>query len=204
MFEPVVANLTVGGARLLTGIQAQWIGSSPAAVSRIYFANHTSHLDFVLLWSALPSPVRAKTRPVAASDYWNRGLLRRQIIHRVFQGVLVNRGFPDRARNPLSLMIEALDHGDSLILFPEGTRGTGESLQPFKCGIFHLAKARPHVELLPVWIDNAYRVMPKGTVLPIPLLCSAAFGEPMRLADDEPKAAFLARLRQALLDLSMR
>jgi 1-acyl-sn-glycerol-3-phosphate acyltransferase len=99
-------------------------------------------------------------------------------------------------------MIEALDRGESLILFPEGTRGTGEDLQPFKCGIFHIAKARPRVVLVPVWMENAFRVMPKGAPLPIPLLCSVAFGEPTRLRPDEPKESFLARLRDAVLDLS--
>jgi 1-acyl-sn-glycerol-3-phosphate acyltransferase len=202
MFEPVVANLTIGGARLLTGAQARWVGCSPAAVQRIYFANHTSHVDFVLLSSALPAWIREKTRPVAASDYWNRGAVRQYVIHRVFQGVLVDRGHSGRTVNPIEPMIEALDRGESLILFPEGTRGNGEGLQPFKCGIFHLAKARPHVELVPVWMENACRVMPKGAPIPIPLLCSVAFGQPTLLRPDEHKESFLARLQEAVLDLS--
>ena len=202
MFEPVVATLTIGGARLLTGVQARWVGCRPDDVQRVYFANHTSHMDFVLLCSALPSRIREKTRPVAASDYWNRGAVRQYVIHRVFQGVLVERGHSRTAVNPIGPMIKALDRGESLILFPEGTRGTGEDLQPFKCGIFHLAKARPHVQLVPVWMENACRVMPKGAPLPIPLLCSVAFGEPTRLRPDEPKESFLARLRDAVLDLS--
>jgi 1-acyl-sn-glycerol-3-phosphate acyltransferase len=200
MFEPTVANLTIGGARLLTGVQARWRGCSPADVQRIYFANHTSHMDFVLLCAALPAAIRAKTRPVAGSDYWNRGALRQYFIHRVFHGVLVERGRSGKAANPIEAMTHALDRGDSLILFPEGTRGSGESLQPFKCGIFHLAKARPCVELVPVWMENACRVMPKGTVLPIPLLCSVTFGQPTWLQPNEPKEAFLARLREAVLD----
>ncbi len=202
MFEPVVATLTVSGARLLTGVQARWVGCSPADVQRIYFANHTSHMDFVLLCSALPARIREKTRPIAASDYWNRGAVRQYVIHRVFQGVLVGRGHSRTAVNPIGPIIEALDRGESLILFPEGTRGTGENLQPFKCGIFHIAKARPRVELVPVWMENACRVMPKGAPLPIPLLCSVAFGEPTWLRPDEPKESFLARLRDAVLDLS--
>jgi 1-acyl-sn-glycerol-3-phosphate acyltransferase len=202
MFEPAVANLTIGGARLLTDVQARWVGCRPADVQRIYFANHTSHMDFVLLCSALPSRIREKTRPVAASDYWNRGAIRQYVIHRVFHGVLVDRGHSAKSVNPIEPMIEALDRGQSLILFPEGTRGTGEGLQPFKCGIFHLAKARPDVELVPVWMDNAYRVMPKGVALPIPLLWSVAFGQPTWLRLDEPKESFLARLREAMLDLS--
>lgn len=202
MFEPAVANLTVGGARLLTGMQARWVGCGPADVPRVYFANHTSHMDFVLLFSALPANIRRKTRPVAASDYWNRGAVRQFFIHRAFQGVLVERVRSEKAVNPITPMIEALDRGESLILFPEGTRGTGEALQPFKCGIFHVAKARPQVELVPVWITNACRAMPKGSFLPIPLLCSATFGPPLCLRADETKESFLARLRESLIGLA--
>lgn len=204
MFEPMVANLTVGGARLFTGMQARWIGCRPTELPRVYFANHTSHLDFVLLWAALPAQLREKTRPVAASDYWDQNGVRHYMIHRVFQGVLVDRGSAGRAVNPIQPMVEALDRGESLILFPEGTRGTGDGLQPFKCGIFHLAQARPHVELIPVWMENAYRVMPKGAFLPIPLLCSVAFGNPTGLRPDESKTSFLTRLQQAVLELSNR
>jgi 1-acyl-sn-glycerol-3-phosphate acyltransferase len=202
MFELVVAHLTVGGARLLTGVQARWEGCGPDDVQRIYFGNHTSHMDFVLLSSALPARIREKTRPVAASDYWNRSTVRQYLIHRVFQGVLVDRGRSEKAVNPIDPMLEALDGGKSLILFPEGTRGTGDGLRPFKCGIYHLAKARPGVELVPVWMENAYRVMPKGAPLPIPLLCSVTFGQPTWLRPGEAKEPFLARLREVVLGLS--
>jgi 1-acyl-sn-glycerol-3-phosphate acyltransferase len=202
MFGPVVAHLTVGGARLLTGVQARWVGGGPVDVPRIYFANHTSHMDFMLLSSALPTRVRQKTRPVAASDYWDQGAFRRYLVHQVFQGVLVERGHSSSATNPIAPMIEALDRGASLILFPEGTRGNGDGLQPFKCGIYHLAMVRPHVKLVPVWMENAYRVMPKGALFPVPLLCSVAFGTPTVLRPDETKESFLARMRQAVIDLS--
>jgi 1-acyl-sn-glycerol-3-phosphate acyltransferase len=202
MFELLTTNLTIAGARLLTGIEARWVGCSPDDVQRIYFANHTSHMDFVLFCSALPARIRKKTRPVAASDYWNRGIVRQYMIHQAFQAVIIDRKCSDRATNPIDPMIEALDRGESLILFPEGTRGTGEHVQPFKCGIFHLARARPYIDLIPVWLDNSYRVLPKGTAVPIPLLCSATFGEPVRIGPGESKETFLARSRQALLDLA--
>jgi 1-acyl-sn-glycerol-3-phosphate acyltransferase len=201
MLESMVAKLITGGTRLLTGAQARWVGCGPSDVQRIYFANHTSHADFILLWSVLPARMRKKTRPVAAGDYWCCDAVRQYMIKRVFCGVLVDRGRMDRSANPIEPMIVALDRGESLILFPEGTRGSGEGVQPFKSGVFHLAQARPSVELVPVWMDNSYRVMPKGEFFPIPLLCSVAFGTPTRLALDEPKAAFLDRLRQSLIDL---
>lgn len=196
-----VAALASAGSRLLTGAQARWVGCAPIDVQRIYFANHTSHLDFVLLWSSLPARLRRKARPVAAKDYWCRGPLRRFVIHCVFRGVLVERAHFDREASPLQPMLDALDVGDSLILFPEGTRGPGPEVQPFKAGVFHLVQVRPHVELVPVWIQNSYRVMPRGFWFPVPLLCSITFGEPVRLGEGEHKLAFLARLRDALAAL---
>jgi 1-acyl-sn-glycerol-3-phosphate acyltransferase len=201
MFEAAVANLAIGGARFLTGMEARWIGCRPDDVPRIYVANHSSHMDFALLSSALPAPIRAKTRPVAASDYWNRGNVR-PYFHRAFRAVVIDRKCSEKIANPLEPMLEALDRGESLVLFPEGTRGTGAEVQPFKCGIFHLARARPHIELIPVWLGNSYRVLPKGTSIPIPLLCSTTFGKPVRIGMEEPKEAFLMRLRQAVLELS--
>ena len=201
MLEPVVGSAIIGATRLLTGAQARWIGCGPAEGQRVYFANHTSHADFALIWSVLPRPLRRKTRPVAAGDYWNRGAIRRYLIHRVFHGVLVERGRITREDNPIAGMCHALEEGASLILFPEGTRGTGEKLQPFKSGIFHLAQAYPQAELVPVWIENSYRVMPKGLPLPVPLLCSVAFGKPTRLEAGENRAAFLDRIRESLIEL---
>jgi 1-acyl-sn-glycerol-3-phosphate acyltransferase len=201
MLEKLIAGAIIGVLRLLTGVQARWVGCGPASAQRVYFANHTSHVDFLLIWCALPPSLRRQTRPVAAADYWDHGLVRRFLIHRVFRGVLIPRGHFDRAHNPIAILSDALKDGGSLIFFPEGTRGPGEQLQPFKPGIYHLAQARPDVELVPVWVDNSYRVMPKGTLFPIPLLCSVAFGEPTRLAADTPRDAFLSWLRQSLLRL---
>ena len=202
MLEPVFAALITGVTKFLTGAKSRWLGCGPEPQQRIYFANHSSHIDFVLLWASLPRRMRARTRPVAAADYWDRGPVRRYILHRVFNGVLVERSaVRARSDNPLRAMLEALDAGDSLILFPEGTRGTGERLLPFKSGIYHLAHVRPSIELVPVWMDNNYRVMPKGTLLPIPLLCSVTFGAPTKLGGRETRPEFLARLSKSLEEL---
>ncbi len=201
MLERLIAALFTGGVRVLTGVQARWQGCAPTAAQRVYLANHSSHMDFVLIWSVLPRHLRQRTRPVAALDYWGRGGIRRFLIHRVFRGVLIARGHFERESNPVAAMGAALSAGDSLIFFPEGTRGSGEEVQPFKPGIHHLAEAYPRIELVPVWIDNASRVMPKGSALPIPLLCSVAFGKPMFLQPGEPRAEFLDRLRAAVITL---
>lgn len=201
MLERWIAGGFTVAVRLLTGVQARWQGCGPSERQRVYFANHSSHLDFVLIWSALPPGLREKTRPVAALDYWRRGPVRRYLIDRVFRGVLIARGHFDREQNPLAHMGAALQAGDSLILFPEGTRGPGDEVQAFKPGIAHLAEAYPEVELTPVWIDNACRVMPKGSALPIPLLCSVAFGQPVARVRGEHRAELLERLRAAVMEL---
>lgn len=199
----IAAAAIAGFARLITGVRADWAGCPPDPVRRIYFANHASHGDFVLVWTVLPSSLRAQTRPVAGADYWGKGRLRRFVGTKVFRAVLIDRDPASRTADPVSVMASALDGGDSLILFPEGTRNmTDEPLLPFKSGLYHLAASRPEVDLVPVWIDNISRVMPKGELLPIPLLCGVAFGAPLRLAEGEEKSAFLARARAALLALA--
>ncbi|NWB88291.1 lysophospholipid acyltransferase family protein [Pseudomonas gingeri] len=202
MFEPVVATLITSGARLITGARSLWIGCGPNPEQRIYFANHSSHGDFVLLWASLPPALRKLTRPVAGADYWNKSALRRYIIKRVFNGVLIDRERKEPGDNPLQPMLDALEQGHSLIIFPEGTRNQEDGLLPFKSGIFHLTRSYPQAQLIPVWIANLNRVMPKGRVLPLPLLCTTSFGSPLRLEDDESKEHFLQRSRDALLALA--
>ncbi|OCR25631.1 acyl-phosphate glycerol 3-phosphate acyltransferase [Pseudomonas syringae] len=202
MFEPLVATIITAGARSVTGARSLWLGCTPEPVQRIYFANHSSHGDFVLLWASLPPALRKLTRPVAGADYWQSSPLRRYIINRVFNGVLVDRQRKTPDSNPLQPMLEALENGDSLIIFPEGTRNLEDGLLPFKSGLYHLAKSYPQAELVPVWIANLNRVMPKGRVLPLPLLCTTSFGTPLQLGSDEIKEQFLLRSREALLALA--
>ena len=203
----VLAWLIVLFAKLLTGVRAIWSGTGPKAEQTLYFANHTSHGDFVLLWATLPPDLRALTRPVAGQDYWEASALRRFIGRDVFNALMIRRdgsGAPGSAAalNPVEQMTEALQAGDSLIMFPEGTRNIGEEvLLPLKSGLYHLARACPQVRLVPVWIENLKRVLPKGTLVPVPLACTVRYGTPMALAEGEDKAAFIARARAAMLDL---
>ena len=191
-------------ARLLTGVRAIWSGTTPKAEQTLYFANHTSHGDFVLVWATLPADLRALTRPVAGQDYWEASSMRRFIGADVFNALMIRRdgGTAGGAPNPVEQMTEALLSGDSLIMFPEGTRNTGDdTLLPLKSGLFHLARACPQVRLVPVWIENLKRVLPKGALVPIPLACTVRYGAPLVLAQDEDKNAFIARARGAMLDL---
>ncbi|HEY9237828.1 MAG TPA: lysophospholipid acyltransferase family protein [Burkholderiaceae bacterium] len=198
---PEVAGLALAVvARLITGAQGHWYGSPPKAEQRIYFANHQSHFDWVLIWAALPRDLRTMTRPIAARDYWTGSKLKHWITREIFNAVYVSRQRTDD-EDPLEPLMEALRNGDSLVIFPEGTRGHQVDPAPFKAGLYHLAQAFPDVQLIPAWIDNVQRVMPKGEVVPVPILCSVTFGAPLALRPDEDKRSFLERARQAVMAL---
>ena len=207
LFRRVLATLAGKGitlfARIVTAPRAIWQGIEPVPRQRVYFANHTSNADFVLLWTVLPPALRYRTRPVAALDYWLKSPLRAFIGRDVFNAVLIDRRPEARTEDPVAQMVAALDDGASLILFPEGQRNTTEAaLLPFKSGLFHLAVQRPGVDLVPVWISNLNHVMPKGEVVPVPLICTLTFGAPLRLDQNETKEAFLSRASASLLALS--
>ena len=190
-------------ARFVTAVRGIWQGSEPDQTQRIFFANHCSHGDFVLLWTVLPAQIRKRTRPVAGADYWLASGLRRFVGCNVFNAVLIERRADHNKPDPISQMVEALDTGDSLILFPEGTRNTTQAtLLPFKSGLYHVASQRPNIALVPVWISNLNRVLPKGEIIPIPLVCTVTFGTPVQLQSDESKQNFIQRAEAALRALA--
>ena len=190
----------LGLIRILTGSQARWYGCPPKAEQRIYFANHQSHADLVLIWAALPHELRAITRPIAARDYWTKTPLRQWITTAVFNAIYVVR---ERTadQDPLEPLFDALAQGDSIILFPEGTRDHAEEPAAFKAGLYNLTQRFPDVVLVPAWINNVQRVMPKGEVVPVPVLCSVTFGAPIQLEVGEERRAFLDRARSAVVSL---
>jgi len=184
-------------AKILSGTNVRWIDSQPDTCQRVYFANHTSHLDALVLWSCLPRDVRAVTRAVAARDYWEGGPVRRHIA-KSFNVLLIDRENIKVHQSPVEMMIREIGQRYSLIVFPEGGRTTGEDMGEFKSGLYYLAKKRPDLELVPVYMENLNRVLPRGEVLPVPLLSCITFGPPIWLEKGEPKANFLVRARQAV------
>jgi 1-acyl-sn-glycerol-3-phosphate acyltransferase len=185
--------------RFLVGGGAQWIGCAPSERQRVYFANHGSHLDALLVWGALPRAHRRAVHPVAAADYWGAGGLSAAVARRALNVVLIDR--EGAGRDPLAPLRAKLGAGASLIIFPEGTRGPERLPGPFKSGIFHLARAFPQVEFVPVFLENPSRAMPKGAPIPIPIACAARFGAPIRLEAGETKPNFLARAHAAVTEL---
>lgn len=202
----------------------QWVNCAPVASQRVYFANHSSHLDFVVLWSVLPREIRSLVRPVAARDYWSSGL-RKYLAVNVFHAVLIERRRPTTAKledhqesdghnaaqqkhgehslieHAIDDLLNALGEKNSLIIFPEGTRGTSELPGPFKSGIYHLWRHRPNVEFVPVYLANLNRVLPKGEFLPVPIISRVTFGPPLELEPHETKESFISKAHQAVCSL---
>ncbi len=197
-----VKNFLILLAKFVSGASVRWVGSEPEASSqRVYIANHTSHLDGVVIWAALPRNVREKTRLVAAKDYWIGGPIRRFLAIRVMNVILVDRDNVSKRNNPLYHMLDEMGDKYSIIIFPEGSRSTTGVVGEFKSGVYYLVKKRPELELIPVYLDNMNRILPKGVLLPAPMLSRVLFGAPIWYEKNESKEDFLIRARQRVLAL---
>jgi 1-acyl-sn-glycerol-3-phosphate acyltransferase len=196
MMAEFIEWLMIATVRLLLGAQPRGQACEHSIGQRIYIANHSSHLDTLLLFSTLSTPLRRRTRPVAAAEYWTAGPIRRYLIQSIFRGVLVGR--EGAQFNPLEPAANALHRGDSLIFFPEGARGPGRVLRPLKPGLFHLARWFPKIDIVPAWIDNSYRILPKGHAIPVPMPCSITFGPPLRWKEGQRQEDFLAEVRETM------
>ena len=203
----MIAAALAAACRLICGTAVQWRCDPNADVQRVYFGNHSSHLDFIVIWSALPPRLRQLTCPVAGRDYWEHGAVRRYLASNVFRAVLIERGHagsenaPASARASLQRIADAMGDRKSVIVFPEGTRSVNGEVGPFKSGLFHLSRARPDAELIPVYLENLNRILPKGETLPVPMLSRVVFGAPLSADVGEGKERYLAKARATLLQL---
>jgi len=197
-----LSYLLIGLVRLLVGAAPRFMAPLRTNARYIFFANHSSHIDTVALWSALPSEIRNRTRPVAARDYWGKTSLRRFVALKGLNAVLIDRIRKNPEDDPLEPLSEVLARGESLIIFPEGTRQAQALPGPFKSGLYHLACAFPDVELVPVYLENLHRSMPKGTAFPVPLICTVRFGPVLPRLSGESKESFLERAREAVKELA--
>jgi 1-acyl-sn-glycerol-3-phosphate acyltransferase len=196
-----IRNLLVLVARFLSGASVRWVDSQPDRCQRVYFANHTSHLDAIVIWAALPSSIRILTRMVAAKDYWDGGWLRTYLSRDIFNALLIERKNIKVKSSPINMMLQEMGNHYSVIMFPEGGRTEGDTVSEFKSGLYYLSKKRPDLELIPVYLDNMNRILPRGEYLPVPMLSRVVFGPPMWLERGEPKNDFLDRARTAVLNL---
>lgn len=198
----MIGKVIATGARLLCGCRARWLEAPVTSEPHVFYANHSSHLDALIVWSALPETLQKKSRIVAAADYWNATRMRRWLAHKAFPTLLIDREQVTRENNPLRSMLSVWDAGQSLIIFPEGSRGTGEQINPFRAGLWHMARKRPEMSFIPVWLENLSRVLPKGDFLPVPIMTAVTFGASIKLQTDQSKPAFLELLRRHLLKIS--
>ncbi|MGL6225929.1 MAG: lysophospholipid acyltransferase family protein [Thermoguttaceae bacterium] len=197
----IAKNFLVLLARFISGATVRWLDSQPDTCQRVYFANHTSHLDSIVIWASLPPFVRERTRMIAAKDYWNAGPIRRYISKRLFNALLIDREKIGIKNTPIKMMIDEMQDTFSVVLFPEGGRSSNGVIGEFKSGLYHLCKKRPDLELIPVYLDNMNRILPRGKTLPVPMLSRVIFGPPLWLEEKEPKEAFLERARLAVINL---
>ena len=203
----MMATAIASGVRLICGASVSWRCDPLGTQQRIYFGNHSSHLDFVMIWASLPPRLRQAARPVAGRDYWARGAVRRYLAGEVFRAVLIDRGRAGAERTAASAsmaiqqMAREMGDRDSLIVFPEGTRSLDGQVGAFKSGLYHLSRMRPDAELVPVYLENLNRILPKGEALPVPMMSRVTFGPALPVNDQDNKAAFLLKARAALLQL---
>jgi len=205
----VISGFLAGLAHLISGASVRWIGCEPSGRQRVYFSNHTSHLDTAVIWSAFPPEVRRLVRPVAAKEYWDRGGLRRFLAVGVFNSILIGRGSPmlsrgqeGEVRTVIDVIAEEMGSTHSLVIFPEGTRGEEGKVGEFKSGIYHLCLKKPGIELVPVYLENLNRILPKGEFMPVPLAGSVTFGPPIRMEQGEACDVFLKRAHDAVAALA--
>ncbi len=200
-FDRIVKNLLIFTARTISGVTVLWYDSQPDSCQRVYFANHTSHLDALVIWAALPHRVREETRMIAAQDYWDAGPVRRYIARKLFNAILIQRENVSLKNTPIKVMMDEIQDRYSLVMFPEGGRSQDGQLGEFKSGLYYLCKKRPDLELIPVYLNNMNGILPRGKTLPVPMLSRVIFGPPMWLELNETKDSFLDRSRQAILRL---
>jgi 1-acyl-sn-glycerol-3-phosphate acyltransferase len=203
----MIATVVAGGVRFLSAPGVEWRCAPSSDAQRIYFANHASHLDFVVIWAALPPGSRRLVRPVADRRYWEHDAVRRTLARHIFNAILVDRGCAstaspqEAARATTANICAGMGDRHSLILFPEGTRSLTGEVGAFRSGLYFLARCRPEVELVPVHLWNLHRILPKGEWLPLPMLSRVVFGAPLHVRPDEDKCAFLERARAAVTAL---
>ena len=196
-----ISTLLISILRLLLGASARFESTPDLSGQRIYFANHTSHIDTLAIMAALPKEARLNTKPLAAADYWGKNRFLRYIATRGLNSVLIDRQ-PKDGEDPLEPVLQAMAQGCSVIIFPDGTRRFQALPGEFKSGLYRLHKAFPQARLVPIYLDNLYRSMPKGKHVPLPIICTIRIGDPLAVVENEEKGDFLNRAREAVVRLA--
>jgi 1-acyl-sn-glycerol-3-phosphate acyltransferase len=162
--------------------------------------NHNSNLDALAIMSLMPLRLLPRLRPVAAMDYFLTGGFRSWFADNIIGIIPVKRGSGKEGGNPLLLAEQALDRGEILVIFPEGTRGEPETFKEFKKGIGHLAHARPSVPVVPIFMHGLGKALPRGSLLLVPFNVIVSVGAPLYGTDTYSE--FVSRLQRSMTDLA--
>ena len=183
-------------ARFFTGADILGREHLPVKGPAIVAANHSSHVDTLLLLTMFPARTLDRVRPAAAADYFLKGPVMSWFSRNIIGIVPVERKKAGMGEDVLAPLRDALAAGDIVIIFPEGTRGDGEAMAQLKSGVARLAEAFPDAPVTPAWLQGAGRVLPKGALLPVPMNCTVLVGEAMRWTGE--RETFMDDLRQRL------
>lgn len=167
---------------LFIGLRVRGRDHLPQSGQFVLIANHSSHLDTASLLSLFPLTQLRRIQPVAAADYFARNRFISTLTKTIFNILPIARKNITPENNPLRQMQAALAAGQSLIIFPEGTRGSGDSIGPFRSGVAHLIAKLPDVVIVPACLVNMGRSLPKGEFIPVPFFCEVRLGEPRSLS----------------------
>jgi 1-acyl-sn-glycerol-3-phosphate acyltransferase len=181
------------------GLTVRHRGLLPKEGPAVLAGNHNSNLDALAIMSLMPLKLLPKLRPVAAMDYFLTGGFRSWFATNIIGIIPVKRGSGKEGGNPLKLAEEALDRGEILVIFPEGSRGEPETLQEFKKGIGHLAHARPKVPVVPIFMHGLGKALPRGSLVLVPFNAIVSVGEPFYGTDTYSE--FVSKLQRAIADL---
>ncbi len=187
-------------ALFLTGAEVRGRERLPLAGPAIVAANHNSHVDTLLLLTMFPPRALPRVRPVAAADYFLTNPALSWFARRLVGITPISRTVA-RGDDVLAPAKAALDRGDIVVVFPEGSRGRPEELGALKGGIARLAEAFPDAPVVPVWIQGAGRVLPKGSIVPVPMNCCVLVGAPLRWTGE--RQGFMSSLRAGLETLQV-
>ncbi len=186
---------------LVLGVNVRGGQRLPRRGPAVILANHNSHLDTLVLMSLFPLGRLHAVRPVAAADYFLRNRLLAWLSLRVL-GILPLARDGGDARDPLALAQQALERGEILLLFPEGSRGDPERPARLKPGIAHLARRLPEVPLVPVHLQGLGKALPKGEGLLVPFICDIWVGDALRWEGD--RAVLMDKLKAWLFQSGNR
>ena len=179
---------------IILGMNLRGREKLPSDGPAIIVANHNSHLDTLTLLALFPLRELPRLRPVAAADYFLQNKFLAWFALKIMGIIPLRRG--GVSKNPLADLEAALDRGDILILFPEGSRGEPEQRAEFKRGVAFLAKSRPNTPIHPVFMHGFGKALPKGSLILVPFNCDVVAGDAFEF--EGSVATFMERLDQEM------